>query len=218
MRITRDIVKRVAILVVGIFVMTTGISLSVRALIGTTPISSFPYVISIGTGLSLGTITFIVNALFIVAQYFLLKDRFTRYHLAQVGVIIVFSLFTDLTMAMTEGIVPTEYWEQFGLVILSTVILGTGVALEMFSRTSMVPGEGIVLAISYRTRIQFSKTKVMFDVTYVLLAALVSVLWFGHLDGVREGTIFAAVFVGITARYVLKVLKKAFPDPQNTVS
>lgn len=218
MRITRDIVKRVAILVVGIFVMTTGISLSVRALIGTTPISSFPYVISIGTGLSLGTITFIVNALFIVAQYFLLKDRFTRYHLSQVGVIIVFSLFTDLTMAMTEGIVPTEYWEQFGLVVLSTVILGTGVALEMFSRTSMVPGEGIVLAISYRTRIQFSKTKVMFDVTYVLLAALVSVLWFGHLDGVREGTIFAAVFVGITARYVLKVLKKAFPDPQNTVS
>ena len=132
--------------------------------------------------------------------------------------IIVFSLFTDLTMAMTEGIVPTEYWEQFGLVVLSTVILGTGVALEMFSKTSMVPGEGIVLAISYRTRIQFSKTKVIFDVTYVLLAALVSVLWFGHLDGVREGTVFAAVFVGITARYVLKVLKKAFPDPQNTVS
>ena len=210
--------KRVTILVIGIFVMTFGIALSVRAQIGTTPISSFPYVISIGTGISLGTVMFVVNALFIVIQYFLLRKEFTRDHLAQVGVLIVFSVFTDVSMWLTENIIPVEYWEEFGLTVLGTVVLGTGVALEMFSRTSMVPGEGVVLAIAYRTRIQFSKTKVMFDVTYVLLAALTSIIWFRHLDGVREGTIFAAIFVGITARYVMKVLKKAFPDPNNTVS
>ncbi len=210
--------KRVTILVIGIFVMTFGIALSVRARIGTTPISSFPYVISIGTGISLGTVMFVVNALFIVIQYFLLRKEFTRDHLAQVGVLIVFSVFTDVSMWLTENIIPVEYWEEFGLTVLGTVVLGTGVALEMFSRTSMVPGEGVVLAIAYRTRIQFSKTKVMFDITYVLLAALTSIIWFGHLDGVREGTIFAAIFVGITARYVMKVLKKAFPDPNNTVS
>lgn len=214
----KDIMKRVTILVIGIFVMTFGIALSVRAQIGTTPISSFPYVISIGTGISLGTVMFVVNALFIVIQYFLLRKEFTRDHLAQVGVLIVFSVFTDVSMWLTENIIPVEYWEEFGLTVLGTVVLGTGVALEMFSRTSMVPGEGVVLAIAYRTRIQFSKTKVMFDVTYVLLAALTSIIWFGHLDGVREGTIFAAIFVGITARYVMKVLKKAFPDPNNTVS
>lgn len=214
----KDIMKRVTILVIGIFVMTFGIALSVRAQIGTTPISSFPYVISIGTGISLGTVMFVVNALFIVIQYFLLRKEFTRDHLAQVGVLIVFSVFTDVSMWLTENIIPVEYWEEFGLTVLGTVVLGTGVALEMFSRTSMVPGEGVVLAIAYRTRIQFSKTKVMFDVTYVLLAALTSIIWFRHLDGVREGTIFAAIFVGITARYVMKVLKKAFPDPNNTVS
>ena len=210
--------KRVTILVIGIFVMTFGIALSVRAQIGTTPISSFPYVISIGTGISLGTVMFVVNALFIVIQYFLLRREFTRDHLAQVGVLIVFSVFTDVSMWLTENIIPVEYWGEFGLTVLGTVVLGIGVALEMFSRTSMVPGEGVVLAIAYRTRIQFSKTKVMFDVTYVLLAALTSIIWFGHLDGVREGTIFAAIFVGITARYVMKVLKKAFPNPNNTVS
>ena len=218
MSLNKDIMKRVTILVIGIFVMTFGIALSVRAQIGTTPISSFPYVISIGTGISLGTVMFVVNALFIVIQYFLLRKEFTRDHLAQVGVLIVFSVFTDVSMWLTENIIPVEYWEEFGLTVLGTVVLGTGVALEMFSRTSMVPGEGVVLAIAYRTRIQFSKTKVMFDVTYVLLAALTSIIWFGHLDGVREGTIFAAIFVGITARYVMKVLKKAFPDPNNTVS
>ena len=218
MSLNKDIMKRVTILVIGIFVMTFGIALSVRAQIGTTPISSFPYVISIGTGISLGTVMFVVNALFIVIQYFLLRKEFTRDHLAQVGVLIVFSVFTDVSMWLTENIIPVEYWEEFGLTVLGTVVLGTGVALEMFSRTSMVPGEGVVLAIAYRTRIQFSKTKVMFDITYVLLAALTSIIWFGHLDGVREGTIFAAIFVGITARYVMKVLKKAFPDPNNTVS
>lgn len=44
-------------LVVGLFVMSFGVALSIKASLGTSPISGIPYVLNLITGLSVGVIT-----------------------------------------------------------------------------------------------------------------------------------------------------------------
>jgi uncharacterized membrane protein YczE len=60
-----------------------------------------------------------------------------------------------------------------------------------------MPGEGIVLAISEVVNIDFGKLKPICDMTMVLIAVFLSFIFLGELFGVREGTIAAAILVGI---------------------
>ena len=50
-----SIAKRYIIYVAGLFLLSLGVVLIVRSALGTTPISSINYVVSINTPLSLGT-------------------------------------------------------------------------------------------------------------------------------------------------------------------
>ena len=48
--------------------------------------------------------------------------------------------------------------------------------------------------------------KVGFDVTLVLIACILSILFIGHLQGVREGTLAAALLVGLIAKQLGKLM------------
>ena len=52
--------------------------------------------------------------------------------------------------------------------------------------------------MTWKTR--FGTTKIAFDVTLTITAALLSFIFFGRLTGVREGTVIAALLVGFIAR------------------
>ena len=61
-------VKRLLWFVLGVVINSFGIALTTKAAMGTSPISSVPYVLSLWLPLSLGQFTFIVNMFFILAQ------------------------------------------------------------------------------------------------------------------------------------------------------
>ncbi len=211
----KGIAGRIVMFVIGLFVMTFGIALSTKADIGTTPISSIPFVLSLTTGVGLYLTTLIFNILLILIQYIVLRKDFKMVSLLQLPTSLIFSFFTKITVDLVDSWTPNSYAECWIYIIASTVILGIGVALVVNSRTTMVPGEGVVLAFSVRTRIQFSKMKIIFDVSNITIAAAISLIVFGELVGVREGTVFAAIFIGVVVRYTTKAIKRLFPDPEN---
>ena len=65
-----------------------------------------------------------------------------------------------------------------------------------------MPGEGMPIAITRVTGLEFHQVKIMVDVTLVCLAILFSYIFFGswqwHITGV--GTLFAMVYVGMVVR------------------
>ena len=209
---------RIAIFIAGLFVMTLGIAISTKADIGTTPISSIPFVLCLSTGVDLYLTTFLFNLLLISLQYIVLRKDFQFISLLQLPTTFVFSFFTKITVDLVSDWYPIGYIECWIYSVVSVIVLGIGVALVVNSRTTMVPGEGAVLALSIKTKIPFSRMKIIFDVTNISLAALISLIVFSQFEGVREGTVFAAIFVGIVVRYATKVFKKVFPDPENTIS
>lgn len=92
--------KRYIIFLIGLFVNSLGVSLITKANLGTSPISSIPYVLSLNFPLTLGNFTIIFSLLLIILQLLILRKNFKAEHLLQIPISILFGYFIDLTMLL----------------------------------------------------------------------------------------------------------------------
>ena len=114
-----------------------------------------------------------------------------------------FGYFIDLTTAMLGDFRLTSYPAQFAFLLSGCVVLGVGVYLEVLPNVAMLPGESFVRAVCTTWKREFGASKIAFDVSMTVLAAVLSVV----LAGVREGTVVAALLVGFIARQLNKRLR-----------
>ena len=77
-------VKRYLIFLVGLFVNSLGVSLITKGNLGTSPISSIPYVLSLNFPFSLGNFTIVFSLLLIFLQFLLLGKNFKAEQLLQI--------------------------------------------------------------------------------------------------------------------------------------
>lgn len=197
--------------VAALFVMSLGIALVTRGNLGTTPISSLPLVSSYASNLTFGETTFLINLLFVVAQWLLLRRSINKVLLlAQIPITFAFSYFIDTSMKFTEFLSSDVYWKCLAVSMLGNVVLGLGVALEVFSGAAALPGEGLVLAVSTVLHKPFSSVKIANDVILVLLVLLLSYCVFHGIRGLREGTVISALCVGVCVKLRLSGLTKLF--------
>ena len=182
--------------VVGVALNSFGIALITKGALGTSPISSVPYVLSMQYPLTLGEFTFIINSLFIAAQALLLRRDFKLFQILQIAVNVVFSALIDVSMGALWWLSPSNIVEELLAVLAGSAILGFGVAIEVAPNVLMVPGEGIVRAISTVCHKRFGSTKVAFDCSLVAFAVVLSFVFFGCLRGVGLGTLISALLVG----------------------
>ena len=184
--------------------MSLGVALTVRALIGTTPISALPVVLAEAMPLSVGVLTFIMNAVFVLIQVALLRRDFPAVQWLQLPVSFAFGMLCDAWLWIFRELHPTEYWQQLPLSLLGSIVAGVGIWLEVKPNVVMMSGEGVVKAITRVTGRNFGNVKIAFDVTLVSLAILSSFVLLGHLVGVREGTIISAFLVGATVKFCMR--------------
>ncbi len=203
--------KRYIIFLIGLFINSLGVSLITKADLGTSPISSIPYVLSLNFPMTLGQFTILFSILLIVIQLFILRKNFKAEHLLQIPISILFGYFIDLTMVLLTFVHPQAYGFKIVYLLIGCVILGFGVYMEVLANVAMLPGESFVRAVSTTWNTNFGNTKVAFDVSLTVIAAILSFLFAKRLDGVREGTIIAALLVGFIARLFGRYL--AFLNP-----
>lgn len=181
----------------GILINSFGIVLITKGALGTSQISSIPYVLSLQLpSISFGMFSFIMNMVYIVLQALLLRRQFKPIQLLQIVVNVVFSASIDVFMAMLSFYAPQQLFTRVLSAIAGCIVLAFGISVEVAPDLIMVPGEGIVAAISKVSGRRFGSVKVMFDVTLILIAALLSWLFFGNIVGVGVGTLLSAVSVG----------------------
>ena len=192
--------KRYIVFLIGLFINSLGVSLITKADLGTSPISSIPYVLSLNFPFTLGQFTIAFSLLLILIQLVILRRNFKAEHLLQIPISILFGYFIDLTMVMLFFVDPQTYLSSAVYLLIGCVILGFGVYTEVLADVAMLPGESFVRAVSSTWKTEFGSTKVAFDVSLAVIAAVLSLLFAHRLDGVREGTIIAALLVGFIAR------------------
>ena len=198
--------KRYLIFLVGLFVNSLGVSLITKANLGTSPISSIPYVLSLNFPFTLGNFTIFFSIFLIVLQLIILRKNFKLEHILQIPVSIIFGYFIDLTMILFSWVNPEAYVMKIVYLLIGCLILGVGVYMEVLADVVMLPGESFVRAIVLTWKTNFGTTKICFDVSMAVIAAVLSFVFAGRLDGVREGPVIAALLVGFIARLIGKKL------------
>lgn len=196
------------LLLVSLWIMTLGVAVCVKSMLGSSVISVLPYVFesagkkAMVPQLTIGQYTYIMNALFVVCQMLILRRRFEPVQLFQLVVGFVFGTFIDVNMLITSWLAPVSLWQKALAQLCGCTILGVGIALEVRCGSVTMPGEGLPVAISRVSGLEFSKAKICVDVTLVVLGVSACYAFFGawlwHIVGI--GTLFAMFYVGLVVR------------------
>lgn len=199
-----NIVCRLAALTLGLAVMAMGIVLCIRADLGITPISCTPYVLSLGLSPTVGQFTILMHLVLIAGQWLLLRREFRPVQWLQILLALVFGCFIDGCMWLTASLVPANYLMCILILLAGNALLAIGMHFEMRSRLILVPTDGFVQAVCHRTGRPFSRLKIAFDVSLLLISIVCSLLLLNRIEGIREGTLISAFLVG----YLVGLIRK----------
>ena len=187
--------RRFTIFTTGVLVCAVGIAFITRAGLGTSPISSIPFVLSLITPVSMGAYTLAFNLFFLLCES-LLIGRFGVAQALQIPVTVLFSLCVDGALSLIPSQYGGSWMASTVYLVVGCVVMSLGIYLEVLADIIMLPGEAFVRALSQRIGKEFGNVKVCFDSSLTAIAAVIAWWAFGHLNGVGIGTVLSALVVG----------------------
>lgn len=188
--------------VVGLFIMNIGIAFSIKSNLGSTPVVSVPYAISLITGIDIGICNTLFQCFLVLIEFMLLRSAFHPKHFLQVFVGILFGAFTSISMIILS-IIPqaSVLWVQILFLILGILFLAFGLFLYVPTNVVPVAVDGLTQAVSITTNQSFTKIKVIMDISWIVLSWILAFVFLGHFDGSAGiGTIIAAMSIGTTVK------------------
>lgn len=204
------LVRQYGLFLVGLFVASLGVAFSTKAGLGTSPVASVPYSISLMSGLlTFGGWLNLLSVLQITVQVILLGRRAKPVEIViQTLLAFVYGYLTDFSCGLIAGLKVGSYPMQLVFMLISCIVLAFGIWLQLKGGVAMLPGEAMNRAISTRTGRRYETVKVFFDVFYIVVSAVLGIVFLGGLKGVREGSIIAAVAIGNLIRFYNRCLNR----------
>lgn len=195
MRNKTELIKRYAVFIIGLMANALGVALITKSALGTGPTTCIPYVASLAVPVSFGTCTFLFNALLLVFQMLLLRGKFEKHQLLQLPFSFVFAAFIDVAMMLCAFVRADNYVMALVLVVLGCVCRAFGVSCQVVADVVMLSSEAFVKAVADVIRKDFSVVKLVSDGTMSVIAIVMSLVFFGNVTGVREGTLITVILV-----------------------
>lgn len=203
------------LLAVSLFIMTLGVALSVRSNLGSSVISTIPFVMSQAGGigmvpqLTIGEYTYLMNIVLVALQIAVLRRRFEPVQLFQLLIGFMFGWLLDVNMFLTAWMVPDTILGQVVMQFLGCTVLAFGISMEIKCGSVTMPGEGFPAALCKTTEIAFGRAKIMVDISLVVMAVCLGYIFFGRwmTDVVGFGTLFAMIYVGAMVRRVEPLMR-----------
>lgn len=194
----KNIGIRFILYIMGLFIMTLGISLSVKSNLGVSPVSSIPYTITCVFGLEMGKATILYHVVLVLLQILILRHAFEVKGLLQVVIGIVFGYFTTFSNFLFSFLpTPENIVIRILMMLASTILIAIGIFFYLPADIVPLAGEGVMKAISDVSNTAFSNVKVAFDITMVVVSLTVCLLVLHTLGSVGVGTVTAAILVGV---------------------
>ncbi|WP_231687903.1 DUF6198 family protein [Bacillus sp. FJAT-27251] len=189
--------KRLILYVLGLFCLSFGVSLSIQAGLGVSPVSSLAYAISLTNGLSVGVTTILANVLFIVIQILLNKRIEFQESAVQLIVALLFGFFMDATLFLVQLFpAPETILARFLFLVASLFVVAAGLLGYFTAKLPLMPYDALTYAISEKFKLKFSKAKITSDLINVGVAGAVCMIFIQSLGSIGIGTIVAAYFIG----------------------
>lgn len=200
------IIQRFIRYIIGLFIMTIGIAISVKSNLGVSPVSSIPYTMTRCWNIEMGRATIIFQSFLVLMQLIILRKKFKIRSLLQVPVGIVFGYFTTFSNHLMTFLPDVEnYLVRIFMILVSIVLIAIGLSFYIPANIMPLASEGVMQAFAEVTGIAFPKLKVAFDVSVVVISLVVCLIVTKSFGSVGVGTVLAAVLVGIVLGNILKL-------------
>lgn len=202
----KNILYRYLLFMIGLVLNAFGVALITKASLGTTPISSIPYTLSlIIPELTIGNFTIIVSLILITAQGLILRNRAKFLDIIlQVPICVLFGYVIDLSMWILTEFQPESYILKMLSLLAGCLILALGAYFEVVADVTMLPADGFTLAIAKVLDKEFGTIKLITDSSQAVIALALGLIFLNRLVGVREGTIIGALLVGNIVKFIAK--------------
>ena len=205
-------VKNYIQFLISVIIMGFGIALVTKSQLGTSAISSVPYVLSEIFNWSFGTFTFLVNVVYFVLQLVILKGNIPKHQYLQLLVGPILGVFIDLSMNVLSFIHNISYGQKLLVLVLGCIVIGFSIWLQLEAKVVTNPNEGLIKALSETLNKDFSTVKTAFDVFLVVLAVSMSWVGLNKIVGVREGTLISAFGVGLVIKCIYYIQERLGKD------
>ena len=206
----QKLARRSAVYVLGYFLMTLGVAVSINADLGVTPVTSLPYIISLILERSPGLVAALTFCFLILFQVALLRSKFKPISLTQIIPAALFGSFVDLTIWLIGDFMIPTYAGRLAMLAISLLLVALGIILAFDANFANLPAVSLTVAINkvapnHKIFGKFHIVKVMVDSFIVSMAIALALIFLGGLAGIREGTVLTALLVGRVIPYIRKV-------------
>lgn len=192
---------RYAMVLVGVFLMGSGVAMMVKSNTGTSAIASLPTILNvIFPGVTLGTFMFLFNMIFFVGQFVVEPSSFRPQQLLQIIPTILLGTAVDINLWLLTWLSPKDYGVQLLILVCGILIFGLSIALMLSANVILMPIDSFISALTRRLGADWGNVKSGLDIALVVLSTIISVAVLHRLVGVREGTLIAAICVGQLSR------------------
>ncbi|MCL1950169.1 MAG: DUF6198 family protein [Turicibacter sp.] len=188
--------KRFVLYIFGLFIGAFGVAFAIQSNLGLSPMNSLPYVLSHVLGMNMGNVVIALLALYILIQMVILRKDFKWIDTTQILFSFIFGYFVDFTRFIVGDMPIASYTARLGMLLVSIVLIATGITLFMKARLVNLPSEGLIAAISFKVGKPFGTVAITVHTLTVLLGILVSFTFLGRVAGIGVGTILSALLIG----------------------
>lgn len=176
---------------------------------GIPAISSVSYALNrVIPQLSLGTWAYLFQ-LFLVLILMVVRKKFVPLYLISFVVGFLFSKLLDVHEAWI-GLLPEGLLWRLFYFLFSCLLLSCAIALANLCQLPIPPYDLFPRELSKAMGVSYSRVKIAFDSTCLLLTMALTCFFLGRIEGVGVGTFAAALTVGKAADIIGKELKKHF--------
>ncbi|MBQ8381955.1 MAG: hypothetical protein IJX47_01985 [Clostridia bacterium] len=199
-------IKRIIIYLMGLFILSLGVAVSVKSGLGVTSVNSIPYALSLIFSADMGVFTAGLYILFVLIQALLLRRKFQKRYLLEIPCSVLFGGMVDLSnVLLTLFPDPSHYILRLMLLAVSILLVALGVYLYCGTNLIPLPGDGVIIAVADKCKIKFHTVKILFDCTLVVISAAISLIFLHGLVSVREGTVISSLLIGAVVGALTKI-------------
>lgn len=182
-------------LTVAVIINSFAVALTVYAGLGISPVSSFPYALSlVFPFLTLGTWTYLFQGALVITLM-VLRRKFVPSYLFSFVVGFFFGTLLDVFGAWLPCLPHGLGWQILYFAV-SCPIIGFGIALSNRCKLPIIPTDLFARDLSEIIGKPYPKVKTTYDLTCVALAVLLTGGILRNLQGIGVGTVVGALTYG----------------------
>ncbi|MBZ5751334.1 YczE/YyaS/YitT family protein [Metabacillus rhizolycopersici] len=185
--------------VLGILILTLGISFTIQSDLGTSPFDALLVGLSLNVGLTVGSWEIIIALLLIYCNSFLKKQR---PEVSGLLTALITGVGIDMWLFLLRDLLTPEQWYSKVICLgIGLIVIGLGTATYLHTNFAPIPIDRLTLIIQELTR-----TNIFFSRTFIYLVFLIMAMILHGPIGV--GTLLTVCLGGLILYYFMPFTKK----------